>query len=155
VVAFLLHDKGFLSAVSKYGGELSIRQWLTDSQRMQPAAAAKTWDVPAIESVGDLADWMGLTPDELEWFADLKGLGYKTSSPQLRHYHYQLRPKQSGGLRLIESPKPRLKELQRLILDRILRKIPAHPSAHGFVEGRSIKTLRHPTQAGALSCGWI
>ena len=48
--------------------------------KMQPVAAAAEWDVPIIETVGDLADWLSLTPDQLLWFADLKGLTYKTKS---------------------------------------------------------------------------
>ena len=44
---------------------------------MQPVAAAQGWKLPAIESVGELADWLSLSGDELEWFADLKGLGNK------------------------------------------------------------------------------
>jgi RNA-directed DNA polymerase len=91
-----------------------------------------------------LADWFWLTPGELEWFADLKRLASKKNSPLLRHYHYRLFVKQSGGLRLIEAPKPRLKEMQRIILTRILNQIPPHPAAHGFVKGRSIKTFVAP-----------
>ena len=45
---------------------------------------------------------------------------------------------------MIESPKPRLKELQRRILADILDKIPPHPAAHGFVKGRSIRTFVAP-----------
>lgn len=78
------------------------------------------------------------------WFADLKGLGYKTKRTQLRHYHYRVLTKKSGAIRLIEAPKPHLKELQRQILAGILDKIPAHPSAHGFIAGRSVKTFLLP-----------
>jgi len=45
---------------------------------------------------------------------------------------------------LLESPKPRLKELQRRTLAEILNRIPVHPSAHGFVKGRSIVTFARP-----------
>lgn len=77
----------------------------------------------------------------MEWFADLKGLGYKTNVPRLRHYWYRVTSKRSGAIRLLEAPKPRLKELQRKILSGILEKIPAHPAAHGFMKGRSITTF--------------
>ena len=91
--------------------------WLTEPQQMQPVAAAETWDIPVIESAGALADWLLLTPGELEWFADLKRLGYsRKDRPQLRHYHYRVLTKRSGRIRLIEAPKPRLKKLQRQIL---------------------------------------
>ena len=111
---------------------------------MQPVAAAVGWGVPAIESTGALAQWLGLTPSELLWFADLKGLGCKKGHPKLRHYHYRILTKQYGNIRLIEAPKPRLKEMQRQILADILEKIPPCPAAHGFVKGRSIKTFAAP-----------
>jgi RNA-directed DNA polymerase len=144
VVVFLLHDRGMAQVQSKYFRELFVQQRLTEPQQMQPVAAAKMWDVPAIESFGALAEWLGLTPSELQWFADLKGLGYRKSSQQLRHYHYQVLVKRSGNIRLIEAPKPRLKELQRQILSAILEKIPPHPAAQGFLKGRSIKTFVAP-----------
>ena len=112
---------------------------------MQPAGAAAAWPVPAIESVAALADWLGLYPGELEWFADLRGLEYhRKTRPILRHYRYRALTKLSGGIRLIEAPKPRLKEMQRQILIGILEKIPPHPAAHGFLKGRSIKTFVAP-----------
>jgi hypothetical protein len=144
VVEFLLHDPGFRRARSKYRHELLVEHWLTEPAQMQPVAAAKRWDVPAIESAGALAEWFGLDPSRLRWFADLKGLGYKKNRPQLRHYHYRVLAKAYGNIRLIEAPKPRLKELQRQILARILEKIPAHAAVHGFVKGRSIKTFVAP-----------
>jgi RNA-directed DNA polymerase len=141
VVQFLGDDSGFRRARTKYFDELFVHEWLTDPQRMKPVAAARSWDIPAIESAGDLADWLGLDPGELRWFADLRGVGYKRTAPLLRHYHYRILAKRFGNIRLIEAPKPRMKDLQRQILLWILDKIPPHPAAHGFVKGRSIKTF--------------
>jgi len=146
VVRFLLQDAGFRDARYKYGAAIGIEQWLAGPQRMRPAGAAAGWDIPAIESAGALARWLGLTSGELEWFADLKGLT-QTANPLLRHYHYRVREKRSGGIRLIEIPKPRLKELQRRILAGILDKVPPHPAAHGFVKGRSIRSFAAPHAA--------
>lgn len=117
---------------------------------MQPAAAAATWPIPPIATVGALADFLALTLADLEWFADLHGLNRK-GSQQLRHYHYRLLTKQSGTIRLIEAPKPRLKELQREILAEILEKIPPHPAVHGFLKGHSIKPSSLRTTANASS----
>jgi len=111
---------------------------------MQPVSAAESWNLPVIETAGALAEWLQLYPPELEWFADLKGLGYKTKRPRLRHYHYRVLTKGSGATRIIEAPKPTLKELQRKILTEILNKIPSHPAVHGFRRGRSIKTYVSP-----------
>jgi len=144
VVRFLLQDRGFLKISSRHFHELPVVHWLTEPQQMQPVMAAKTWGIPAIESVGALAKWLALTLGELAWFADLKGLGYKKGSLQLRHYHYRILAKQSGNIRLIEAPKPRLKEMQRQILTQILGKLPPHPAAHGFVKERSIRTFVAP-----------
>jgi hypothetical protein len=145
VVQFLLRDPSFARVWWKRSHELPVEQWLTEPQKMQPVAAAGTWPVPVIESAGSLADWLRLDPGELEWFADLKGLGCgRKVSPQLRHYHYRVLLKRSGRVRLIEAPKPRLKEMQRQILSLILDKIPPHAAVHGFVKGRSIKTFAAP-----------
>jgi len=142
VVQFLLQDPEFTRARSKH--RLKVQEWLAGPQPMQPASPAISWPVPAIESIGALADWLAADPNELLWFADLKRLAYKTPCAQLRHYHYRVLAKRFGRVRLIEAPKPRLKQLQRQILSGILEKIPPHPAAHGFLKGRSIKTFVAP-----------
>ncbi|HEX4231096.1 MAG TPA: reverse transcriptase family protein [Bryobacteraceae bacterium] len=144
VVQFLSQDAGFLRALDKYADKIRIEQWLNPPHSMQPVSAAGTWPVPAIETIGDLADWLAVTPNELDWSADLKALGYKGPSTRLRHYSYRILRKSSGAIRLIEAPKGRLKEMQRQILSQILDKIPPHPAAHGFIKGRSIKTFTTP-----------
>jgi hypothetical protein len=144
VVQFLSRDKGFRRARSKYFDQLWVAEWLNDPQRMQPVGAAAQWDVPPIESVGALAEWLGLEISDLFWFADLKGLGYRLKRPQLRHYHYRVLAKPSGNIRLIEAPKNRLKDVQRKMLSRILGRIPPHAAAQGFLKGRSIKTFVGP-----------
>lgn len=144
VVRFLLEDAGFERVRSKSSSHLVVEQYLAGPQRMQPVAAAEGWDIAVIESSGALADWFWLEPGQLAWFADLKGLGYKNHAPQLHHYRYKVLPKRPGSFRLIEAPKSRLKRLQRQILTWILDKIPPHPAAHGFLQGRSIRTFVSP-----------
>ena len=117
---------------------------------MRPVAAVQGWKLPAIESVGKLAKWLSLSGDELEWFADLKGLGNQLRNGKLQHYHYRVSPKRSGGVRLIEMPKPRMKELQRRILAGILDAIPVHGAVHGFVKGRSIVSFAGPHAGRAV-----
>jgi hypothetical protein len=80
VVQFLLQDRGFLEISSRYFRELPVAHWLTEPQKMQPVEAASTWDIPAIESVGSLADWLRIPFGDLQWFADLRGLGYKKTA---------------------------------------------------------------------------
>jgi RNA-directed DNA polymerase len=144
VVRFLRDDKGFQRAYREYFDELWVAEWITEPQRMQPVAATREWNVPAIETAGELADWLRIEPGELEWFADLKGLGCVRGSTRLKHYHYRVLTKKFGAIRLIEAPKQRLKEIQRRILTEILNRIPSHPAAHGFVKGRSIRTFAAP-----------
>src|SRR5262249_52872722 len=85
VVQFLLRDEGFRKAYARHFKAVNIKHWLTRPRRMQPVKAAAGWDVPVIESVGELAGWLGLTSSELEWFADLKGLERRKDGPRLRH----------------------------------------------------------------------
>ena len=144
LISFLRVDPGLVDAAYKYGHQIKILHWITGLQPMQPMPAAQNWAVPSIETVGALADWLELTPSELGWFADLKGLGYKRPQARLEHYHYRVLAKAGGSIRLIESPKPRLKDLQRRILFAILARVPSHSAVHGFVKGRSIQTFAAP-----------
>lgn len=146
VVEFLLEDPNFRRTYFNKRSRLGvIANWLPGQQQMQPFDAAKSWDIPAIESVDALAEWLQLSASELDWFADAKHLGrHPHSNPKLRHYHYRVLSKRSGHIRLIEAPKPRLKAIQRQILTSILDKIPPHSAAHGFVKSRSIRTFVGP-----------
>jgi hypothetical protein len=144
VIRFLQLDAGFQRARIVHRDTLGVAVWLAEPHVMQPVDAAQWWDLPVIETPGDLARWLSVHPGELEWFADLKGLCYKLTRPKLQHYRYRILQKHSGGIRLIESPKRELKELQHRILSSILDRVPAHQAAHGFVKGRSIATFAAP-----------
>jgi hypothetical protein len=144
VAAFIAQHPSFKNAWSRHAGKLAPVHLLTEPQRMAPVPAAADWNLPRIESAAELADWFWLDDSQLEWFADLHQLCFKTPNSKLRHYHYRTLPKTSGGVRIIEAPKPRLKEMQRQILDEILARIPAHQATHGFVKGRSILTFAAP-----------
>jgi RNA-directed DNA polymerase len=117
--------------------------WLPDA--MAPRVpATQSWNVPAITSAGQLAAWLGIPLTQLDWFADVRGLTIRQPSPQLRHYLYRWQPRRRGHFRLIESPKPKLKAIQRRILHELLDTIPPHPAVHGFRSGRSILTYAAP-----------
>lgn len=87
--------------------------------------------VPVIKSLEQLRDLLGIkSPNQLGYFllaSDHKSGPYTTRTV----------PKRSGGERTICAPKKQLKWVQRQILRQILNKVPAHPSAHGFITGRS------------------
>jgi len=144
VMAFLRSDRGLKAARERYPDEIEIKHWVTEPQIMQPAAAAAGWNLPTIESAGALSEWLAVSPSELLWFADLKGLTADLNSPRLQHYHHRVLRKPSGDFRLIEIPKPRIKDIQRQILFHVLSKIPPHPAAHGFLRERSIRTFVAP-----------
>jgi len=63
VVRFLLEDADFRRARKKYRAGIDVAEWIAEPQRMQPVEAAKLWKLPAIETLGDLAEaptnWSG------------------------------------------------------------------------------------------------
>jgi RNA-directed DNA polymerase len=128
----LLRDLPFISEPSR------------SSQRPQVRTGRKPWrfEVPRYETTGQLARSLDLTISEIEWFADLQGR-LRTAPFPLQHYR-SARLDKRQGIRLLEVPKPRLREIQRKILRRILDRIPAHPAAHGFRKARSPRTFAIP-----------
>ncbi|MES9861541.1 MAG: reverse transcriptase family protein [Candidatus Thiodiazotropha sp. LLP2] len=99
-----------------------------------------TLPLPQLASWHDVRIWLGLSNEELAWFADREGRQGNITEPKLHHYRYRWVRKRSGEARLIEIPKRRLKAMQRQILKEILNQVPPHPSAHGFTRGRSCLT---------------
>src|SRR5690606_32384632 len=59
-------------------------------------------------------------------------------------YHTFQAPKRRGGVRTLHAPNAALKQLQRRILHRLLRRLRAHPAATGFERGHSIVTHALP-----------
>jgi len=106
--------------------------------------AAKSWPLPSITTAVQLAAWLGVTPAQLDWFADRRGLTVRQASTKLRHYVYRWQPRRRGRFRLLESPKSKLKAVQRKILHELLDHIPAHAGVHGFRAGRSVLSYAAP-----------
>ncbi|MGB6181858.1 MAG: reverse transcriptase family protein [Rhodococcus sp. (in: high G+C Gram-positive bacteria)] len=107
-----------------------------------PVGRPYRFGVPEISTSAELARHLSVTIDELDWFADLGGW-LRRSPPTLRHYRV-LEIDKSRGTRILEIPKPRLREMQRRILRRIVDLIEPHPAAHGFRAGRSAVTFARP-----------
>lgn len=85
------------------------------------------------------------------WFADPRGLERRVAGDEaLRHYRYAWVAKTSGGRRLLEIPKPRMKALARRILHSLLDRVPTHDAAHGFRPGRSARTHAANHTGGAI-----
>ncbi|MGN7873093.1 RNA-directed DNA polymerase [Mitsuaria sp. PDC51] len=126
----------------------TVRRLLLRPSRLRPPPLALASLVrPDWSTEADLAAWLGLTLDELDHFAGpARQYRERTATPRQPHAHptphYRglLVPKRRGGLRLIEAPMPRLKTLQRRLLDDFLQQLPCHEAAHGFVRGRNVAT---------------
>ena len=95
--------------------------------------------LPDLPGIGELAAWFGEPVGALGWLAD-KWRALRDDQSRLQHYHYRWVPKRSGGWRLIEIPKSRLRLVQQKILRQILDLVPSHRAAHGFRGGRSCVT---------------
>lgn len=119
---------------------LRVRVWTAAPTTM----GRRRWPVPAIDDLAALADWLGVTPGRLAWFADRRSMERTATDPRLIHHHRRWIRKAGGGLRLLEAPKRELKDLQRQVLHHILDRIPPHPAAHGFAPGRSALTAAAP-----------
>jgi RNA-directed DNA polymerase len=108
-----------------------------DSPRRRPARV-HDWPIARIESVPALAELLELSPGQLAWLADARGLERTVADEPLRNYRYRCVPRATGLPRVIEAPKARLKEIQRWVLREILDHVPVHTDAHGFTRGRSV-----------------
>jgi RNA-directed DNA polymerase len=138
---WIRHDRGYRDAWLATRPP-RIAHYVLDSPRMSPRRGAlAACALPDLPTPGDLAAWLGLTVGELDWFADVRGMN--APDGPLCHYRYVWVPK-SYGMRLMEVPKIRLREIQRRILRGILDPVPVHRAAHGFRQGKSCRTYVEP-----------
>jgi hypothetical protein len=136
LVRFLLTDRLFLRAAERWDDDVPLGLPPPEEHRPLPAFAGLA--LPAWPNVEALAAWLGVTSQELAWFADRRHLSRTPQAEPLQHYRYRWIRKRGGAPRLIESPKPRLKALQRRILHELLDLLPLHAAAHGFRRGHNI-----------------
>lgn len=87
--------------------------------------------LPVLRSAKELSEAMGMELNRLQW------LTYHRDTATLCHYVRFSIPKKSGGTREISAPKPELRQAQQWIKENILDLLPVHPSAYGFVKGKS------------------
>jgi RNA-directed DNA polymerase len=126
---------GFLGAALP----ASVAQRIVVRRAVPTRTVRMRWDTPQVDDLAALARLLDVDGDRLDWFADRREINRKTGGEALRHYRYVRLPH-----RLIEAPKPRLRALQRRLLDEVLGRVPVHPAAHGFVPGRSAHTFAAP-----------
>ncbi len=151
LTAAIQRDLGFQRSLTKL--TLRVVAPSTTPARMRlPIRASLAVGQPSLDTLFDLASWLCLTPGELDWFAGVHGGERRAGPSALRHYRFHTALKPSGRARLLEAPRPRLRELQRQILREILDRVPVSPHAHGFARGRSALTCAqaHANQAIVL-----
>jgi RNA-directed DNA polymerase len=105
--------------------------------------AHNRWHVKDLQTVGDLAGWLVLPVEQLEFMADVRSLE-RSVDDRLRHYDHTWVHSRRGRVRLLERPRPRMRALQRRVLHEVLDHVPLHEAAHGFVRHRSVATFAAP-----------
>jgi retron-type reverse transcriptase len=143
--SYLSTDVAFQKRVRRWKRSNSFPKVVVPKQVMSPAIdRLANCSLPELTTTSLLAAWLSVSVTELDWFADLRRWERKNANEPLRHYRYQWISKKRGKRRLLECPKPRLKAIQRKLLDEILAKLPTHEAAHGFCRGRSVATSLQP-----------
>ncbi|MCH8621185.1 reverse transcriptase family protein [Undibacterium sp. TS12] len=132
VADMILADNGFDNAWFRSESPPVIRHYCL----LPPVAPDRpVWlemlNLPSLANSDELANYLNLPHGELAWFADQ----WRDSAPEstgLRHYRYRWLDKPTGGVRLLEMPKQRLRNIQRKILRQILDRVPPHAAAQAF-----------------------
>ncbi|WP_328805981.1 reverse transcriptase family protein [Paraburkholderia solitsugae] len=106
--------------------------------------------LPQLPTLGDLAAWLEIEPEELDWFADRWRVPAQNAGTPVHHYSYKVVEKRDGRCRIIEVPKSRLRALQRKVLHGLLDRVPAHDAVHGFRRGRNTVTFAAPHAGKAV-----
>ena len=135
LIGWLLRTKGLgravrLKLLKQQRGE---RRFKLSTMRAS-VPIANQWDIPPIADSGELALFLDLPSTLVDWL----------SSHRNSHYRIALTRKRSGGLRLIEAPKTKLKCVQHRIATQILNLLPVHSAVHGFVRNRSAVSYVQP-----------
>lgn len=113
----------------------------------------RRWPVPDIADLTALAQLVELPVEQLVWAADVQGLQRRARAGPLHLYRYRWLPRTGTVPRLLESPTPLLRAVQRRVLTDIVNWVPLHPAAHGFVRGRSAVTNAEVhVRAGTVVC---
>jgi RNA-directed DNA polymerase len=122
-----------------------IRHYFLSSPAMaRPPVALQHCSLLNLPTASDIAKWLNLELPQLDWFADVGERNHQAKDGRLHHYSYQWVAKRSGGFRLLEIPKSRLRAVQRRILHELIDYIPPHEGAHGFRARHSCLTGAEP-----------
>ncbi|BDI30335.1 reverse transcriptase [Capsulimonas corticalis] len=102
-----------------------------------------TLGLPALTTASDVAAAIGISESDLAW------LTYHRGAATIDHYSRFTIPKKRGGVRVISSPKRRLRTAQSWVLESVLSPVPVHDAAMAFRPARSVadNARRHQGQA--------
>lgn len=121
------------------------------SPAMAPIPAFRQLDIPHLTTTRQLADWLLLPLQRLDYLADLQWRYEEHGETAINHYHYVLKKKKANKIRVIEAPKHQLKTAQRQILRNIAEPLPTHPDAFGFVKTPQLPARRKQVCWGRCS----
>ncbi len=119
-------------------GRPGVRGGWLDLSQDQDDSRLDRFQLPRFRNPEELAAWLEIPLGQLAWLVHRFDADQRPADEPAAHYFYRWIKKRSGGMRLIEAPKIKLKRVQWRILEGILNAVPPHPAAHGFVAGRSI-----------------
>jgi RNA-directed DNA polymerase len=139
LLAFLATDTGLTRALDRLADQPPSPPAHRPAMG-EPPPRLGTLAIPRLPTATALAEWLGVGPRRLLWYADISGRNRKHPPGPRRTYRHRWLAKPGGRSRLLEIPNARLKKIQRKILAEILDPVPAHPAAHGFRPGRSAIT---------------
>lgn len=146
LIRFLYRERALLRGMRwKRLPDIAWDRRLVRTQMNPAKPKCDRFDVPDLPTVGFVAEQLlHLPAPVVEWLERWR----------TKHYLIKAIAKRgrSGVPRIIEQPKRLLKAAQRDILREILRWVPAHPAAHGFVARRSVLsfTREHIGRAAVL-----
>lgn len=96
------------------------------------AAKLTERSLPRLTTASDVAEAIGVGENELSF------LCYDRSASDVDHYSRFAIPKKKGGVRVLSSPKRRLRIAQSWLLKNVLKPLPVHSAASAFLPGKSI-----------------
>lgn len=101
------------------------------------------FELPPIRSLSHLAELLELTPRELHWLAN--HITHRSDfDANSKHYRSRWIRKRSGGWRLIEAPRSKLRFAQQILLEQIFNQVPPHPFAFGFSRNKNVLDFAKP-----------
>ena len=139
LAAVIATSRAFVDAVAHARQQrrpIRIHHFFVSPSRARDAGGPE----PLIDTVTELAKFLGLSIGELEWCADTKDWNRRAPDGQLHHYRYHWRIRPGRTPRLIEVPEDRLRRVQRTLLEKVIALIPVNDAAHGFIASRSAAT---------------